>query len=131
MTQNGMWLLPVASCPWILREVSLCSCSLCGSFAVSAARFFPPLCRFLQIASIKGKAQVSGLVVILGVLSPLSWSLPECKLFRVTEVHCICLLARACTEQGLNRMQGPWRWGGLNGLFEALDGLRAWLPRLT
>ena len=56
---NGMRLLPVASCPWLLRELSQWSCSLCGSFTVCAAEFSPPLCCFLQIASIKGETQGS------------------------------------------------------------------------
>ena len=55
---NGMRLVPVASCPWLLRELPQWSCSLC------AAEFSPPLCCFLQIASIKGETQGSFLVAM-------------------------------------------------------------------
>lgn len=99
---------PAGITPW--------SCSLCGSFTVCTAELSPPLCCFLQRASIKGETQGSFLLL---------WSCSHIgsSVFPVpgpAEVHYTGLLARACPEQVPSRMHGPWRWGGLNGPFEAL-----------
>lgn len=100
------------------------SCSSCGSFTADAAEFSLPCAVFCKQLLSRGKHRTpfpfSGPVAMLGVLSPLSWILPECELFGVTEVCCIGLLARACAEQVPSRRQGPWSWGELNGPLEAL-----------
>lgn len=103
----------MASCPLVLRElprgpVPYVAPSLC------VLQNFPlPCVVFCKELLSRGKHRVpfffSGLVAMLGVLSSLSQVLPRST-----------TLARACPEQVPSRMHGPWRWGGLNGPFEAL-----------